>query len=95
MVLDEEVLRRDNDAFKPIKMCFEYKRFGIGKIGYSKIRNISHFNWMPLLPMLWYFKGNMNKYLSGNLRFTALGVLCESKSLAGNNSPFELGTLLI
>ena len=34
----------------------------------------------------------MNNYSSGNLRFTALGVLCYSMSLAADTTVYELTT---
>ena len=39
-----------------------------------------------------YLNRNMNNYLSGNLRLTALGALCYSMSLAADTTAYELAT---
>ena len=70
----------------------EYKIFGIGEIGNFRKTDLFHFNWILYVPTLWYLKGNMNNYLSGNLRFRVVGVFSYSLSLTADTSVSELGT---
>ena len=73
-------------------MCFKYKTFGTSKIGNFKIRNILDFIWMLELPTLCYLNQNINNYFTVKIRFTALGVLCYSMSLAADTKVYELAT---
>ena len=73
-------------------MLLEYKVFGIGKIGTFKRSNLFNFSWILYAPTLWYLKGNINDYLSGNLRFRVVGVFSYSLSLTADISVSELAT---